>query len=183
MGGITRYFVPGLVLGALGAFGWNHAQTQHWDQPVEPSLPQLVRRDTSCIVSSITDGDTLRCGELRVRLLGIDTPERSQGELGNSAKAALADLVPVGSRVTLEFDREREDRYGRTLAYAYNEQGYFVNEQLVRGGWALQETYMPNNRYEDTLRAAQAEARIYRHGLWNVDGFSCTPKQHRKGSC
>lgn len=184
MAGITRYFVPGLVLGVAGTLVWQQQWHTRWDQPVThtPAIEQPVR-DTSCIVSSITDGDTLRCGELRVRLLGIDTPERSQGALGDSATAALERLAPVGSRVVLEYDREREDRYGRTLAYVYNEQGYFVNEQLVRGGYAVQLTYQPNDRHELVLDSAEADAQASGAGLWKVNGFSCTPKAHRKREC
>lgn len=146
------------------------------------SAPAPLADVAECEVTSITDGDTLRCGELRVRLLGIDTPERGQ-LYGDSATAALARMVQVGDTVTLAYDVERTDRYGRALAYVYDRDGYFVNEELVRGGYALALHYDPNGLHRDRLGAAQAEARIYGHGLWKVDGFACTPKQYRAKEC
>ena len=75
-------------------------------------------------VVRITDGDTLRASvggtEVRVRLIGIDTPEVAQDECyADEATAHLASLVGPGTPVRLVHDAERQDRYGRTLAYVY----------------------------------------------------------------
>lgn len=86
------------------------------------------------------DGDTLRCGAERVRVIGLYAPEI--GEPGGfSAKARLQQRLEQGA-VTLE--RRARDRYGRTLARIY------VNGELVtqadigaRGGRGLKRITKP----------------------------------------
>lgn len=124
----------------------------------------------------VIDGDTVDMeigGEReRVRLLGIDAPEsvhRSVPEqcFGAESSAALTELLPIGSEVTLERDVEARDRFGRLLLYLYrSDDGLFINEQLVRTGMADTSFYEPNTTLADTLTAARAEARAERAGLW-----------------
>lgn len=67
-------------------------------------------------VAHVVDGDTvaLADGE-RVRLVGIDTPER--GECGYEEAAALVERLVLGRRVTLTLSEEDRDSYGRLLRY------------------------------------------------------------------
>ncbi|HXE57279.1 MAG TPA: thermonuclease family protein [Gemmatimonadales bacterium] len=137
----------------------------------------------TCVVRRVVDGDTFHCADgLKVRLIGIDTPERGQGEAARRASAALRRLVPPGSRVRLETDVQVTDRYGRRLAYAWRDT-LLVNEALVREGWALLYTVPPNLRYADRLQAAQRRAREARTGLWATGGFACTPRDFRARRC
>lgn len=136
----------------------------------------------TCVVTSVTDGDTFRCGETRVRLIGIDAPERGQFG-GREATAQLRSLVAPGTTVRLEMDADSVDRYGRTLAYVYTRRGVLVNLEMARTGYALQATYPPNVRHVDEIRSAVQQARESGAGLWRVDGFQCTPKAHRSGDC
>lgn len=136
-----------------------------------------------CSVSRVVDGDTFECaGRVRVRLIGIDTPELSQRPFGQTARDALLELLPVGSEVELERDVELSDRYGRRLAYVWRS-GVLVNWQLVRGGWAVLLTVPPNVRYVEAFQEAQRRAREEARGLWAVDGFSCLPADRRRGRC
>lgn len=137
----------------------------------------------TCRITRIVDGDTVDCDEQRIRLLLIDTPERNQPPFGAQAAAALAQLVPVGSSVRLEYDVRRTDRYGRTLAYLYTEGGVFVNEALVRAGYAVPVVYPPNVRHVERIRAAAEQAKAARAGLWSADGFACLPGDARAGRC
>ena len=137
-----------------------------------------------CVVQRIADGDTLVCeGGTRVRLLLIDTPELDQGEAGVRARQALAALLPVGTRTRMEFDVQRLDRYGRTLAYLHLPDGRMANLEMARGGYAVVLTYPPNVRHVEAMRAAVAEAREAGRGLWADDGFACEPREHRRGAC
>lgn len=87
----------------------------------------LALAATAAVLLSCTvvDGDTLRCGEERVRLLGIDAPEMPghcrQGRTcapgdPRASKDALKRLI---GRAKVRLVRVGKDRYGRTLAVAY----------------------------------------------------------------
>jgi micrococcal nuclease len=129
------------------------------------------------------DGDTFTCRDgRRVRLLGIDTPELGQGEPGRQAHAALRHLLPLGTTVRLERDVASRDRFGRELAYVWSG-ARMVNESLVRGGWAMLYTLPPNVKQAGRLERAQKEARAARAGLWESDGFECSPVAWRRREC
>jgi micrococcal nuclease len=149
--------------------------------PLAPSRP--IRATESCAVQRIVDGDTLVCqGGLRVRLIGIDTPELSQAPFGEQARGALARLAPVGSTVLLERDVELTDRYGRRLAYVWRD-GLLVNWQMVSDGWAVLLTYPPNVQYVEPLQEAHRRARHDQAGLWAAGGFTCAPVDRRRRRC
>lgn len=117
-------------------------------------------------VAHVIDGDTLELAGERVRLWGIDAPERSQTCrlaaqtwcCGRSAADAL-DRLLEGREVQCE-PRSR-DRYGRVVAVCTVD-GSDVAATMVREGWALN-----YERYsEGAYRGAQQEARGKRAGLW-----------------
>jgi micrococcal nuclease len=85
--------------------------------------------------------------------------------MGHEASDFNRELVE-GKRVRLEYDVERLDRYGRTLAYVYLDT-LFVNAELVRLGYAQIMTIPPNVRYAERFRRLQAEAREKNRGLWD----------------
>ena len=67
----------------------------------------------------------------------------------------------------LEFDVERRDRYGRTLAYVWIGDE-LLNRTLVAEGYATVTTYPPNVKYVDRFTAAQREAREAGLGVWGA---------------
>ena len=85
----------------------------------------LAATQPATVSCSVVDGDTLRCGKERVRLIGIDAPETGRCKpagrvcVAGDARASTAALKKLvhGKRVRLE--RTGTDRYGRTLAIAY----------------------------------------------------------------
>jgi micrococcal nuclease len=85
----------------------------------------------------VIDGDTLVVsGVGKVRLLGVDTPELArEGRPAERGAVRAKDFVRErveGQPVRLEYDVERHDKYGRTLAYVYLKDGTLLNELLVR---------------------------------------------------
>ncbi|MDP3890967.1 thermonuclease family protein [Nocardioides sp.] len=125
-------------------------------------------------VMAAADGAALRGGvETRVRLLEIDAPESVRPDhrvecFGEEASAALAELLPRGSTAWVVPDQELEDRFGRTLLYLWNDAGVFVNERMILDGHATAVLFEPNDRYIDTMRAAEASARSAGAGLWGT---------------
>jgi micrococcal nuclease len=146
-----------------------------------PGEPQA--QQSGCVVGRIVDGDTFSCRDgRRVRLIGIDSPERRQGAVAESARKALAGLLPLGTAVRLHRDVRPTDRYGRELSYVWVGP-VFVNEAMVRDGWAVLYTVPPNVRYAERFRRAQEKARARRAGLWRENAFACLPADFRKGAC
>jgi micrococcal nuclease len=136
-----------------------------------------------CTVSRVVDGDTFYCADgLKVRLIGVDAPERGQGRAGRESTAALRRMLPVGARVRLEHDVGPRDRHGRALAYVWAGNA-FVNEALVRQGWAFLLTVPPNVKYVGRLELAQKAARAARAGLWREPGLACSPRDWRAKRC
>lgn len=129
------------------------------------------------VVERVTDGDTVEVspapgGVEDVRLIGVDAPEAfgPSGPQPYSARATrFAERTLEGRRATLEFDVEREDRYGRVLAYVYGPDGAMFNEALLLGGYAQVATFPPNTRYEERFETAQGSAREARRGLWGLE--------------
>ncbi|WP_432822288.1 thermonuclease family protein [Trichloromonas sp.] len=133
-------------------------------------------------VSWIYDGDTLKVDGIgKVRLLGIDTPEKKDSSrdhylqqqgvsskvLRRMAKESLQfNIAEVkGKRVRLEFDGNRQDRHGRTLAYVYLPDGTLLNRLLIEKGYAVVYRRFDFRLKEDFLRA-EAAARDRRAGVW-----------------
>lgn len=115
----------------------------------------------------------------QVRLLGIDAPDLQQRPWGNAAKEHLQALIQ-GDSVTLEFDVERQDKFGRTLAYVWKDK-VLLNEQLVKEGQALFVGRSPNHKYDQRLERAQQWARIMGLGIWNPEKpMRFTPAEFRR---
>lgn len=122
------------------------------------------------MVERVIDGDTLTVSGIgAVRLIGVDAPETVDPRklaqyVGKEAEAFLRRLVE-GKQVRLERDFEGTDKYGRTLAYVYLQDGTFVNAEIVRQGYAHAYTRFPF-RHLEQFRALEREAREADRGLW-----------------
>jgi len=151
--------------------------------PFKQSAAPPVQSE-NIFVARAVDGDTLKLSDgRRVRLIGLDTPELHYSEkLLRDAKRTNRDIEAIkamgkragqftkklceGKRVRLEFDVTRFDKYRRTLAYVYLEDGTFVNAQVLKEGYAQVMTIPPNVKYADYFLKLQREARDARRGLW-----------------
>ncbi|MDP3712350.1 MAG: thermonuclease family protein [Mycobacteriales bacterium] len=125
-----------------------------------------------------TDGDTLTLrgrgtgplpGEpTKVRLLLVDTPE--DGDVpecfGPEASQALAQRVPVGSTVRVTADRQRTDRFGRTLLYVWDDEGRNLQQHLLADGFAQVLVVRPNTEHLEAMRAAEDVGRAQGRGVW-----------------
>lgn len=157
-----------LLIALLAAFGY-------WKRTDLPGSRTPTSQDASLrTVVRVVDGDTLLLdGSERVRLIGVDTPEsvdpRRPVQYFGKEAAAFVRRIAEGRRVRLEFGGESRDRYGRTLAFVYLEDGTFLNAEIIRQGYGHAFTRYPF-RYADEFRAHEREAREQRRGLWASDG-------------
>lgn len=132
------------------------------DRPWLTLDPPDKLQDGHVAVIRVIDGDTLkvrrRGKDLSVRLIGIDTPEVGRhrvnpGSDGWRATMFVYGLLEDNPQVRLEFDREREDKYGRTLAYVYLPDGRMLNRLLLEEGRAETMRIPPNTRHADEFAA------------------------------
>ncbi|MGB2982217.1 MAG: thermonuclease family protein [Candidatus Zixiibacteriota bacterium] len=117
-------------------------------------------------VEEVTDGDTivLENGEV-VRYIGIDTPERDD-PFYEEATEANQEMLERG-RITLEYDQDRRDRYGRLLAYVWVDT-LLLNAELIRKGLASVYLFSPNLKYRERFISLQREARQKSVGIWSI---------------
>jgi endonuclease YncB( thermonuclease family) len=114
------------------------------------------------------DGTTSRADEIKVRLIGVDTPElRPSVEcFGIEARDYLRSLLPEGTAVRISSDVEEFDQYGRSLLYLWTEDGTSVNLELVENGYAAALRIAPSDTYWKQFDLAQSAARQANAGLW-----------------
>ena len=115
-------------------------------------------------VVRVVDGDTVQVFEgkgvqTRIRLYGIDTPEREQPYHGK-ARDALADMV-AGKNVGVSV--VDVDSLGRTVGTIYLD-GKNINLSMVQGGHAW--WYRKYANYDRPLQEAERHARAQKLGLW-----------------
>lgn len=133
-------------------------------------------------VTWIYDGDTIHVDPVgKVRLIGIDTPEREdserdsylnrkgissarQREIYQRAKEFNIHQVK-GQKVTLAFDVSERDRHGRRLAYVHLPDGRLLNRVLLEQGLAVVYRRFAFRMKEDFLNA-EAVAITNKRGLW-----------------
>ena len=130
--------------------------------PASQAYAQLVTR--------VVDGDTLIVQSVgRVRLIGVDTPEtvdpRRPVQFFGKEASVFTHHMAQGKVVRLEYDVERKDRFGRTLAYVYLPDGTFLNAEIVKQGYGHAYTQFPF-RYLGQFQGYEREARAAGRGLW-----------------
>jgi micrococcal nuclease len=110
-----------------------------------------------------------------VRYIGIDTPETVKPgtpvQCGGPKAHAVNERLVGGRTVTLRFDAERRDVYGRLLAYVYRSRGrggrpLFVNAELARRGLARTLTIPPNDSHAPLFARLASRAGVNGRGLW-----------------
>ncbi len=119
-------------------------------------------------VTWVSDGETIHVQiagrEYRVRYIGIDAPDR--GDAHYQAATDANGALVAGKTVLLAKDVSDTDSLGRLLRYVYLPDGAFVNEALVRDGWAAATTVEPDVAQASVLYAAEQAARNKGSGIW-----------------
>jgi micrococcal nuclease len=145
------------------------------DGSAEPPGPLTAR------VTHVVDGDTIDVeladgSDETVRYIGIDTPETVKPgtpvECGGPRAHEVNERLVDGRAVTLRFDAERRDVYGRLLAYVYlpprrpGGRPLFVNAELARRGLARTLTIPPNDSFAPFFARLAGRAGVLGRGLW-----------------
>jgi len=140
-----------------------------------PTMPQGIRGPYTVV--KVVDGDTIHVNvngqKLKIRLIGIDTPEvvdpRKPVQCFGREASAQAKTILGGQSVYLETDPSQDsiDKYGRTLAYVWTELGRLFNLDMIADGYANEYTYYLPYRYQQEFKAAENDARTHDRGLWS----------------
>jgi len=127
---------------------------------------------TMAKVTKVFDGDTIQIENgQKVRYIGIDSPETypSQECYSKESKEANEALV-LNKEVVLVTDISNTDKYGRLLRYVYvndvNNNDIFVNEFLIRNGFAKVATYPPDIKFKNIFNESQQKSLKNYLGLW-----------------
>ncbi len=121
----------------------------------------------------IIDGDTLVLEDGReVRLVGLQAPKLPLGRAGfvawplaEEAKRTLTALA-LGKRLRLSFGGRRVDRHGRLLAHLHDEEGRWIQGEMLVRGMARVYTFRDNRALAAEMLALERRARAARRGIW-----------------
>ncbi len=127
----------------------------------------------SGIGRTVVDGDTLVLDDgTEVRLVGIQAPKLPLGRAGfvawplaEAAKRALEEMA-LGRRLGLSYGGRRLDRHGRALAHLHDEDGLWLQGELLRLGLARVYTFADNRALAAEMLAAERQARAAGRGIW-----------------
>ncbi len=150
-------------------------------------------------VERVIDGNSLKLsnGEM-VELIGVDaqdvvgipkhrySDDRVWESSGEKTLNFVKGLIEPGDEIRLEFDVQKRDKYGRLLAYVYVSESahkilkdgsdvalapieLFLNEMIIKAGYASPMTIPPNVKYADLFKALYKEARENKRGLWKQE--------------
>ena len=116
---------------------------------------------------TVTDGDTIRIGEERIRFSGIDAPEMKQTciyqeiefNCGEFSKNLLIEKI---ADQEVSCIRESIDQYGRTLAECFVGKES-LSSYLVREGYAF-----AYRKYSDKFIADEEYAQSKGNGMWSM---------------
>lgn len=142
-------------------------------------------------VSRIVDGDTIEIdkdGEtVRIRLIGVDTPEivdpdkpvECYGkEASEHAKEVLLDKFV---KIETDSSQDRYDAYDRLLAYIFTDSENF-NKELIEKGFAHEYTYNKPYKYQKEFKQAEETAKRNKAGLWAPSACPDKTSQNTSGT-
>lgn len=128
----------------------------------------IVTRETTNL-TRVIDGDTIETSIGKVRLLGINTPEKNTA-YSEQAKAFLKNFE--GKQIQIEKTSEDKDKYGRYLRYVYYD-SLFINQEILKRGLAHLYVYTTDKNTR-TLEKAEKAAQENELGIWEKSQEKCS---------
>jgi len=164
-----KYIFSLLILMPL----WGHSQ-----EIIYEDTRHNLQEGPRLKVTSIVDGDTLFLEDnQQIRLVGIQAPKLPLGRPGFK-KWPLADesrnlltRLSQNQYVTLYYGGNRRDRYNRTLAHLYLDDGTWIQGELLKAGLARVYSFADNRAIVPQMLAAETHARQNNRGMWRLDHY------------
>ncbi|HKB88398.1 MAG TPA: thermonuclease family protein [Patescibacteria group bacterium] len=164
-----KFFIFGLVLIFVGVIILSNRYRSNIQviSPLPSFLP-FSPNFTYAKVTRVIDGDTIEIEDgQKVRYIGVDTSEIYPKIecYSEEAKKENENLV-LGRTVKLEKDVSETDKYSRLLRYVYLD-NEFINDELVKTGFAKVETVPPDIKYKSEFLESENYAKENKLGLWS----------------
>ena len=137
--------------------------------------------DDAGTVKHVIDGDTIILADERhVRLIGINTPETGRdgrpAQIGaDQARDYLSRLLHTNRDIKLVYDKEHNDKYGRTLAHLFLKDGINIQALLLKRGLATPLNIPPNLAHLDCYEKSSEFAQSQQIGLWALKQYKPVP--------
>jgi endonuclease YncB( thermonuclease family) len=172
-----RFLTAALAAAPLPAFA--AARTSR-AVPPSVSRPNELPEGGRGRIGTVHDGDTIRFkdGAVDIRLVGLQAPKLPQGRrnptawpMADESRAALRAMLE-GHDITLRLPTTPKDRNGRILAHLIRGDGLWIQENMLKEGWARVYTFPDNRLFARELYAAEATARAARRGLWSHPDYA-----------
>ncbi len=140
-------------------------------------FPVFLFSQTTGKVIKISDGDTITLllegnQQKKIRLAEVDCPESGQA-FGKNAKQFTSAQV-FGK--TVSFVETNTDRYGRSIAKVYYDDGKYLSKELIKAGMGW--WYFSYSK-DASLGKLQETAQYKKVGLWQ-DSNALAPWDFRK---
>jgi len=172
----VKFFIVAVFIFILGIVGGSLFPKEKELKESAPECPGEIITDCDSklyLVSKVIDGDTIKIKDgKKVRLIGIDAPEK--GECYYSKSADFLRELLLGKYARLEKDISEADNYDRWLRYviipADKNKGdnILVNDYLVKEGQAKSVSSSPDLRYRDLMATSQQKAIRENKGIWKA---------------
>lgn len=175
------------IISCNGKYYGNHGNPIHWHEVVkkdgkwvsvssETNIPSCYIKEVNEIekvtFSKCSDGDTARFiingEEKKVRFLAIDTPEVDKNEpISKEAKEFTCNALKNAKEIYLEYDSnsDKEDKYGRVLAFVYLD-NKLLQEELISRGYAKVAYIYGDYEHVSELKELEKQAKDNQLGIW-----------------
>lgn len=171
---MTKTKSPALTLALLIILLiFSYFSSQNSNETKTDTTNITATQSEKAFVVNIVDGDTIdvqtpnTIEPERIRIIGINTPEKDQcyfDEANEKAKELL-----LNKEITLENDptQSEKDKYGRTLSHILIE-NHPYGEIMINEGFAKEYTYNKPYKYQDIFKEAQSHAEENDLGIWST---------------
>lgn len=136
-----------------------------------PTPTIFIGEKQTVLVTRVVDGDTIEIeGKQKIRYIGVNSPElhdpRRPIECFGQTAADENKRLVEGKEIFIQRDVSEVDKFKRLLRYVWVGE-IFINDYLVRQGFAQVSTFPPDVKYQQQFLEAQKEAQENKRGLWS----------------
>lgn len=154
-------------------------------------LPVIAEEKTQVLFNECVDGDTAKFimnkKEVKVRFLGIDTPEmassnKKEEPYAREARNYTCRKLMRSKIIELEFDKksDKKDKYNRYLAWVFCD-GDLLQEKIVLNGYAEVKYLNGDYKYASIIKNAEIKAKEKKKGIYSsVDTSKYTSEKELK---